>query len=250
MRKRVKQRLPESFESDVKVLYDHGEYSLVVTVQELISSTTLPKDDIIALDPGVRTFMTGYSPNGVECKFGDAHMERMKALHKKIDALRSVRDKAIRRRTRWRLKQRLANLEMALYNNIEDLHNQTASILSSRFGSVLLPRFGTSKMLVGEGIGSTTKRRMQGLNHYRFQQKLQGLCAKNKCNLYIVDESYTTMTCGACGKLDPNVGSAKLFVCSCGYSQDRDIHGARNIWIKTMTENGALTYAPKTIASE
>jgi putative transposase len=63
-----------------------------------------------------------------------------------------------------------------------------------------------------------------------------------------VEESYTTKTCGCCGKINTKVGGSSTFNCEkSGYKEDRDVNGARNIWIKTMTEHGVMTYAPKTI---
>jgi putative transposase len=44
------------------------------------------------------------------------------------------------------------------------------------------------------------------------------------------------MTCGHCGQIK-KVGSDKIYSCNhCGYVVDRDIHGARNICIKTITQ--------------
>jgi putative transposase len=69
----------------------------------------------------------------------------------------------------------------------------------------------------------------------QFQLKLQYFGKKYGSNIHLVDESYTTKTCGGCGHINDAVGSAKHFTCSnCPYNLDRDIHGARNIWIRTV----------------
>ena len=74
---------------------------------------------------------------------------------------------------------------------------------------------------------------------------MQGLSHFNK--LYLVDESYTTKTCDCCGNKNNNVGSSHIY--KCNYGADRDIHGVRNIWIKTYTENGTMMHVPQTIAN-
>jgi putative transposase len=52
----------------------------------------------------------------------------------------------------------------------------------------------------------------------------------------IVDESYTSKTCGKCGTLNENLKSKKVFKCNeCDLLIDRDINGARNILIRTFT---------------
>ena len=58
-------------------------------------------------------------------------------------------------------------------------------------------------------------------------------------------EAYTTKTCGSCGHLN-TVGSSKVFRCSeCGLHCDRDLHAARNIYMKWLIEaHGAALAAP------
>ena len=61
-----------------------------------------------------------------------------------------------------------------------------------------------------------------------------------KCDVYskkliIVDESYTSCTCGVCGIIN-NTKGKELFSCvSCGLEIDRDVTGSRNILIKNTT---------------
>jgi len=57
----------------------------------------------------------------------------------------------------------------------------------------------------------------------------------------IVDESYTSKTCTKCGEQNKNLGSSKHFKCSkCGLEIDRDINGARNIYLKTIGQDEGL----------
>ena len=51
----------------------------------------------------------------------------------------------------------------------------------------------------------------------------------------IVDESYTSKTCGCCGELN-EVGLSRVYNCKfCKTIIDRDINGGRNILIKNMS---------------
>ena len=73
------------------------------------------------------------------------------------------------------------------------------------------------------------------LSHYLFKERLQSKAQEYNCVVKIVDESYTSKTCGACGEIKNDLGGAKEFQCSlplCYYKMHRDIHGARNIYIK------------------
>ena len=239
IRKQDLKALPSCNAHDAKILYDRGAFYLLLSVDvKRVDTVAERKQPIVALDPGVRTFMTGYSPSGVAFKVGEDQIRLMKRLHARIDHLRSVRTKVNKRRTRWRLKQRLETLERRLFGIVDDLHNQTTSALTRNFDTILLPTFGTSEMLRSECIASTTKRRMQGLAHYRFQQKMVHQCQKHGCTLYLVGEEYTTKCCGGCGRLKEVKGDTIYDCPTCGYTMDRDVHGARNILIKTCTTFG------------
>jgi hypothetical protein len=58
------------------------------------------------------------------------------------------------------------------------------------------------------------------------------------CKVIIVNEAYTTKTCGMCGIINNNVGSKEIFKCVnslCKYTMDRDIQAARNIYLRYLT---------------
>jgi putative transposase len=72
---------------------------------------------------------------------------------------------------------------------------------------------------------------------YKFHQKLKSLSALRNCKLYIVDESYTSKTCGVCGSINNDLGGAKIYKCinnECKLKIDRDYNGARNILLKHL----------------
>jgi IS605 OrfB family transposase len=236
-KKQIRDQISKN-ESAVKVLFDRGAWYLVFTV-EIESKIKCQNLHSIALDPGVRTFQTGYSPNGLVCKFGENQLNEMKKIYSKIDSLKSVSDSknpGSDYKKRYHIKKRLAKLEFKLRSIIHNLHNQVSCFLARNYKYILIPEFGTSDLQQSIDIHSTTKRRMNGLAHYKFQQKLIHQCKKYGSQIEIVDESYTSKTCGNCGKVKNDLGSACHYECSdCGYNLDRDIHGARNIWIKTYS---------------
>jgi putative transposase len=232
IKNRDNRRLPVSNDASAKVLFDKGRYYLVLLISEEEAEFPVGKNDSIALDPGVRTFQTGYSPTGQIYKFGENQAELVKKLHSRIDKLKSdMTDKKYK--TRYNIKRRLAKLDGKVRDIIDNLHNQCGYFLAKNYDTVLLPSFGTSKMQESDTLCSVVKRRMNSLAHYRFQQKLSYLCQKYYSKLVIVDESYTTKTCGGCGLIREDVGSDKIYTCkNCHYCLDRDVHGARNIWLK------------------
>jgi putative transposase len=82
-------------------------------------------------------------------------------------------------------------------------------------------------------IGKSTARKMYMWSHYTFRTRLAMKCKERGVELLVLDEANTTKTCTNCGWIHEKVGGKKVFVCgSCGVSVDRDVNGARNIYLK------------------
>ena len=117
-------------------------------------------------------------------------------------------------------------------NLVSELQWKTVSYLIRNYDTIVLPEFKTSEMLKKKKLGPTTKRLMSMFSFYKFKEKLQWKCDLYNKKLVIVDESYTSCTCGVCG-LQNNIKGKEEFNCSnCSLKIDRDVNGARNILIK------------------
>ena len=102
---------------------------------------------------------------------------------------------------------------------------------------LFLPIF-ESQGIVKKSNNKRLNREILRYRHYDFQQKLINKCKLIKgCSVKIVSEAYTTKTCTRCGELnDP--GKSKAYNCSeCSLSIDRDINGARNIFLRSIVQN-------------
>ena len=55
--------------------------------------------------------------------------------------------------------------------------------------------------------------------------------------VYDVDESYTSQTCSACGRLSKSYTANRIKICKCNAKIDRDINGSRNILYKCISEH-------------
>jgi putative transposase len=64
--------------------FDGLDYFLCLPDEKSIKPSS-QKDTVIALDPGIRTFMAGYSPNGTICKLGEGASTRLLRLLLKVD---------------------------------------------------------------------------------------------------------------------------------------------------------------------
>jgi putative transposase len=119
------------------------------------------------------------------------------------------------------------------------MHYKLASFLCRSYSTIFLPEFGTQKMVGNDSVlRKRTKDRMLTLSHYRFRQILSLKAKEFGTTLSIMGEEYTTKTCSCCGNINDNVGSSKVYRCTsnCNYIADRDVNGARNIFIKGVVE--------------
>ncbi|KAK9245499.1 putative transposase DNA-binding domain-containing protein [Lipomyces tetrasporus] len=196
---------------------------------------------VVSLDPGVRTFMTGYSPDGEVIELGKGDIGHIYRLCHRLDDLQSRWSvQAITHKKRWRMMKAAAMIRRRIRNLVDDLHCRTARYLCSSYNLVILPKFESQQMVASRGrrkIRSKTARAMMTWSHYRFQRRLLNKAREYPwCHVVLASEAHTTKTCGRCGH-ENNVGGSKVLRCSqCGFVCDRDINGARNILVRYCTK--------------
>ena len=170
-------------------------------------------------------FMTGFSNNHC-CNIGDGVDKVIKKKLEEIDKI--SKKKGIRNRNRAikKRKNKLSNL-------INELHWKTSNYLTSKYGEILVGNFSTKSM--GQtNINKMVKRVGSKLKFYKFKQRLQYKCMLKGVKYGHVIERYTSKLCTRCGiYYNVNLGGDKIYKCNlCRKSMDRDINGARNIYIK------------------
>ncbi|KAK9240213.1 putative transposase DNA-binding domain-containing protein [Lipomyces kononenkoae] len=239
------ERLPDTLPHDSRLVRERltGHFYLCVPGPLEVVDTPDPAGvrSVISLDPGVRTFMTGYTPGGVVIELGKADIGHIYRLCHRLDALQSRWSvTGLAHKKKWRMKRAAAMIRRRIRNLVDDLHCRTAKYLCSSYNVVILPKFETQQMVTGRGrrrIRSKTARAMATWAHYRFQQRLLNKAREYPwCRVVLVSEAHTSKTCGRCGRLN-NVGGSKVFSCShCGFVCDRDVNGARNILVRYCTK--------------
>ncbi len=116
-------------------------------------------------------------------------------------------------------------------NIISDFHWKISSFFSKNYKVVLLPIFKSKDLK--KNLSPLNRRLLDIYSHYKFQQKLVYQGKKYGCKVIIVDEHYTTKTCGNCGNLNHFVGNSSVYWCpKCRIELDRDYQAARNILLK------------------
>lgn len=211
---------------DCRVILENGRYFVIKPEDRAIKRPDNQRLPVVALDPGVRTFQTIYSEN-IAGKFGESDFSRIYRLCYILDKLYSKRKKEHSNRYNRKLKR----IRWKIKDLISEIHNKLALFLVKTFDCVLIPSFETSDMVTK--LHSKVARAMLGWSHYRFKQFLKCKAQEYSCEVVEVNEAYTSKTCGKCGFIQ-NIGSNKIMKCSCGLELDRDLNGARNIFLKNI----------------
>jgi putative transposase len=255
------EKIPEySLGKNTVIKYEHGEW--YACLQDTIETPRIKrtKKNIVALDPGVRTFITSYNDKEVSIYGENFSKEKLLPLALRVNKLISLRDKLYNQfrkmnkedLPKWYLERmvyfRKAIVKLKAKRNhlIEDIHNKICFDLITNNDIILLPTFNTSKM-VKKGkrkIRKKTVKEMLDLCHYKFKLRLKWMAKKYGKIVLEVNEAYTSKTYN--GKI-LNIGSSKTIKRRLKNGNmkyiDRDINGARNILIRFLTKSNAMKMA-------
>ncbi|MFB8797240.1 MAG: transposase [Microcoleus sp.] len=117
------------------LLYCKGRWFAVFPVPVTVHPTDAT--GIIALDPGVRTFMTGFDGNKF-IEFGGGDMGRIARLCQHLDNLMSRISQATKQR-RKRMRQAAHRMRIRIRNLVDECQKQTACYLTSNYRVIFLP---------------------------------------------------------------------------------------------------------------
>jgi putative transposase len=236
-----------------KPLPQHIDHDLIVTKNKLghfhlcVPAKVVPRPvfesptvGVIACDPGVRTFLTGYDPSGRVIEYGKTDISRIHRLCHAYDKLQSKWTKTTHKH-RSHMKKAGLRIQLKIRNLVDEMHKKLSLTLLMNYTTILLPKFESSQM-VGRSnrrITSRTAKAMLTWSHYRFRHRLLTKSREYPWSQVVLcTEEFTSKTCTCCGHLHEKLGGNKLFACpSCEVRLDRDVNGARNILLKYLTES-------------
>lgn len=230
-----------NYDSATELTYNKGRWFANFPVDVEVKNT-LRQQRIIALDPGLRTFLTGFDGNNFT-EFASGDFGRIAKLCNHLDKFKSKHDLAKGRRfkrLRYQLKKVMEHTRTKIKNLRSEVHKQVGSYLARNYDVIYLPTFETSQMVSKSKrkIRSKSARAMMTWAFYQFSQTLQHLCNQYGSKFVRVTEEYTSKTCTRCGHVHPGLGGNKNFKCpKCGHEIKRDFNGALGIFLKALWDN-------------
>lgn len=259
-----------SIAADARLIYDKNMDKYWLHLPCYKQKTVLcERNKIAALDPGEKIFMTYYS----EADYGTIgdniripileYEKKIRMLQRSLSNNKNKRGNKLNNKKTLKLK--IKNYYRKIKNLIKELHNQTALYLCRKYDTILIPKFGTQKMIsdkkfdtrnasrneikkiiksgidISKNLKIYSKKRrlnsrvkfvLQMESHYSFCQHLLLKGQEYGCEIKEVTEEYTSQCCTKCGMLS-NIYNNRIKKCKyCKYTIDRDINGSRNIFLK------------------
>jgi putative transposase len=231
---RAAQLVPVDCSYGTQLVYQRGKwFGCFPEYRELSGARS---ESVIALDPGNRTFLTGYDGKAI-LEVGQRDLGRINRLCSHLDQLMSKIAKSSSKRQRYCMRRGAARLREKIKNLVNDLHKKAARVLVDNYKVIFLPTYETSQMVLKQSRKLTSKsaRNMLTWAFYRFSQHLEQLAARSGVLVVRCNESYTSKTCPECGHIHSKLGGSKMFKCpKCGYKAPRDANGARNIMLRAL----------------
>jgi len=234
-----------NYNKAVEVTYNKGRWFVNMPVE-----TDIPElkngGKTIALDPGLRCFLTGFDGNSFT-EFAKYDFGKIARLCQHLDKMQSKKDKLKGNkfsRLRYRLKQAMERVRTKIKNLRSEVHKQVGSYLARNYDVIYLPTFETSQMVAkgSRKLNSKSARAMMTWAFYQFSQTLKHLCNRYGSRLVRVTEEYTSKTCTKCGHIHSKLGGSKAFKCpNCGYEIPRDFNGALGIFLKALWDTTMLS---------
>lgn len=222
-------------ESDCRLVLQSGRYYLIVP-RKIKTTSGENQSGVVAVDPGLRTFVTAFSDRKVD-KIGQAAFSTIVRVCHALDDLTGRREKVSGVRKR-RMKKAQERLRHRVKNLVSELHHKVAGYLTKDYKVVIIPEFNFHPM--SGKLFRKTVRGLATLAHGRFRQILAAHAEKRNCKIVYQNEAYTSKTCSSCGSIQ-KIGSASEWKCrSCDVIHDRDINGARGILLRALRDTSWL----------
>ena len=238
-------------QKECRLVKERGLYWLIVPHPAQCDIEAPSGDGVVALDPGVRTFITYFSET--DCgKIAHHAFGRIQRLCHWLDDLISRTDTEPNRQRRCRMRRAQARMRQRVVNLVDEVHWQVARWLTSNYRIILLPTFETQDLTrrASRKLRSKTARMMLSFRHYEFKRRLKWKAWQRGSMVLDVNEAYTSKTCSWDGTIRAKLGGAKTIRDGDGFGMDRDVNGARGIFLRALGDSPFLRGLPTQVASQ
>ena len=212
-----------------------NKYHLYIYKKREVKAAGGKDYNTISIDPGVRSFLTGYSDNSI-IELGTNVSINIENNINNISNLQSVLDTKTNKRQQ--IKRKIKYLNNNISGKVKELHHKTINYLCSNYNNIIIGKIGTSSICSNDtsNLGRMQKAILYRLSHYKFRERLIAKAEEYNNKVIITHEYLTSKLCSRCGSYN-DVKRSKRYECSqCNLIIDRDVNASRNILLKTLKE--------------
>lgn len=213
-----------------EILYRKNQYyiHLYVCLKNTTCNTKRIKN-MIGLDLGSATFLSGYSPDQM-IKYQQSNL--LNTLNQKLDKIKESKTKLFTRNNRVKNKKRVLNrIECKKINIVDNMHWRIINDLCKNYDVICLERFNSSKCVKNNNLSKFSKRNLNDLKHFQFRQRLKFKAENQGVELILVNPYLTSKYCSSCGNVKYDLDlKERIYNCSkCNLSLCRDINACKNM---------------------
>jgi putative transposase len=119
------EKLPDKLEYDARLVRKRYGYFYLCIPKKLDKYNGPSQNKVIAFDPGVRTFCTGYDPDGIIVEVGKSDISRIYRLCNSYDKLqRKWSQPEVKHRKRYSYKKAGARIQFRIRNLVDEFHKK------------------------------------------------------------------------------------------------------------------------------
>ncbi len=228
---RTREKLPDILPHDCRLIREPTGHFYLCIPDYKEQEESQEKQEMIAFDPGLKSFLTGYDPNGSVLEIGKGVKFKIKNILFKRNKIKSLIDTCNNKKRKKSLNKALLRTNKKIRNLIDDLHKRTSKFLCHNYKNIIIPKLNFHKL---KNLNKEDKEVMACLKHCSFVDRLKMKSNQYKnCRVFITEEAYTTQTCSSCGYLHKTIRNNDIFECSiCNKIMGRDINASKNIFMK------------------
>ena len=184
--------LPE-LTSNVKINYNSmtDVYRLLIPIKNAPTKIDDKPRNLIVLDPGLRTFMTGLT----EKEGLNIGTNVIKTITNKLEILNKIKSNENIPKKIKKKNEKMINRK--IHNKVDELHWKTISFLVNNFNNILIGDMSAKQIVRRNNhiLSKITKTACLRTRYYEFRQRLNYKCTLNKVNYVLVNECYTSKIC-------------------------------------------------------
>jgi putative transposase len=157
------EELPDKLKYNSRLVRTHLGHFYLRIPKKLDKYNGPSQNKVIAFDPGIKTFCTGYDPDGIIVVVSKSDISRIYRLCNSYDKLQSKWSQPTTKHLKgYRYKKAGARIQRRIRNMVDKVHKKVTKWVCENYNTIFLSKFETQKMVFRSRrkINSKTARKM------------------------------------------------------------------------------------------